>query len=129
MFPHGRSLTKKLAGKPFAIIGVNSDLDPSIPQQLFNNGEVTWRSFYEGPDRPISETWKAFTLPTIFLVDAKGTIRFINPQTVDGRIHLPNLDDAIETLLAEMGHTVDLGDHDESEEAVDGAESEGDAAD
>ena len=50
MFPHERSLVKKLANEPFALIGVNSDRDK---QDLLAKNEaegITWRSFWCGED-------------------------------------------------------------------------------
>ena len=96
MYPHERSLVKHLAGKPFALIGVNSDQDVSIPQQLAKDGTVTWRSFQnDGPDVAISDTWQVRGWPTVYLIDAEGVIRYKNPRGKE-------LDNAIEELLAEI---------------------------
>ena len=72
---------KNLAGKKFALIGVNSDGDPAIPQGLAKDGVVNWRSFWYGPTGPrgpISAAYKVRGWPTIILVDAKGVVRSIN---------------------------------------------------
>ena len=50
MYPHERSLVKNLSGKKFALIGINSDDDPAVPQGLAKDGVVNWRSFWNGPD-------------------------------------------------------------------------------
>lgn len=109
MYPHERSLVKNLAGKPFAIIGVNSDRDIEIPQKLIEEGTVTWRSFQnEGPEVPISETWGVRGWPTIYVLDAEGKIRYKNVRG-DG------LDKAVKTLMEEMGEEWPEFDHEEEE--------------
>ena len=57
MYPHERSLVKSLAGKPFVILGVNSDTDRDAIKETVKKEEITWRSFWNGgsTDGPISE--------------------------------------------------------------------------
>ena len=45
MYPHERSLVKRLEGKPFALIGVNSDADREELKQVLQQERITWRSF------------------------------------------------------------------------------------
>ena len=97
MYPHERSLVKNLSGKPFAIIGVNSDDTIETPQKLVSEGTVTWRSFQnEGPEIPISESWGVTGWPTIYVLDGGGRIRYKN-------VRGPALDAALQSLLEEMG--------------------------
>lgn len=89
---------KNLAGKSFALLGVNSDKQISIPQKLTRDGTVTWRSFQNGPENnAISDAFNVRGWPTIILIDAKGVLRSINP----GRGK--DLDKAIAELLEEIG--------------------------
>jgi hypothetical protein len=81
MIPHDRSLVNKLSGKPFALIGVNSDKDRGKdPEELkkdLKDNEVTWRSFQnkrEGKE-DIANEWKVQGWPTLYLVDHKGVIK------------------------------------------------------
>ena len=111
MYPHERSLVRQLAGKPFSIIGVNSDKDLDGIRETVAGKEITWRSFWNGPDGtkgPISTEWCVASWPTIYVIDKDGVIRFKN---VRGRL----LDEAIETLLGEMGEKVKLVHPDEDE--------------
>lgn len=102
MYPHERSLVKQLADKPFAIIGVNSDSDLEEIREIVKEKNLTWRSFQnEQKDGAISDLWGIPGWPTIFLLDAKGTIRY---RDVRGSA----MDDAIEELLGEMGHEVKI---------------------
>ncbi len=107
MYPHERSLVNKLAGKPFALIGVNSDKDREAIKEIVKEKKITWRSFWNGPEGtsgPISTRWNVSGWPTIYVMDAEGVIRYNN---VRGR----KLDEAITELMAEIGHEVDLSNH------------------
>ena len=80
MWPHERSLVKQLAGKPFAVIGVNlSEPNPAALKKLVEKENLTWRSFSdprtnEGWGR-IAKKWNLAGTPTIYLIDDKGVIR------------------------------------------------------
>lgn len=113
MFPHERSLVKQLADKPFALIGVNSDADLEKIQETVKEKNITWRSFWNGPDGtrgPISTKWGVTGWPTIYVLDAEGVIRYKNVRGA-------KMDEAITTLLAEMGHEVEITHEDEEEDA------------
>jgi len=117
MFPHERSLVKQLADKPFALIGVNSDEDLEELRVAIKKKNVTWRSFWggeNGTSGPIAIKWGVSSWPAIYVIDAKGVIRFKNVRGDD-------LDDAITKLLAEAGHEVVIS-HDEVEPAEENPE-------
>lgn len=98
MYPHERSLVKRLADEPFALLGVNSDQDLEQLQLRLEKESITWRSFWNGPEGtngPISTAWGVRSWPTIYVLDAKGVIRF---KDVRGGA----LDRAVDTLLAEL---------------------------
>jgi hypothetical protein len=97
MYPHERSLVKKLADKPFALIGVNSDKDLKALKETLEKEEITWRSFWngeKGTGGPISEAWNVHGWPTIYVIDHKGVIRFKN-------LRGDPLEKAIEKLVEE----------------------------
>ena len=78
MYPHERSLVKKMADKPFALIGVNSDNDPKALKPVLDKEEITWRSFWngeKGTGGPISAEWSVQGWPTLVIIDHKGVIR------------------------------------------------------
>jgi hypothetical protein len=78
MYPHERSLVKRLADKPFTIIGVNSDPDREKLKDVLKKEEITWRSFWngkQGTSGPISTEWNVHGWPTLYIIDADGTIR------------------------------------------------------
>jgi hypothetical protein len=81
MIPHERSLVNKLSGKPFVLIGVNSDgdrgSDPNKLQQDLKDNQVTWRSFQNQrkDSKPIATDWNVHGWPTLYLIDHKGVIK------------------------------------------------------
>ena len=98
MYPHERSLVKRLANKPFALIGVNSDRDKAKLKPRLEEENITWRSFWNGPQGtsgPISKAWNVRSWPTIYVLDHKGVIRYKN-------VRGEKMDEAVDTLLAEM---------------------------
>ena len=81
MFPHERSLVKRMEGKPFALIGVNSDRDKSFVKKENEKQQITWRSFWcgeEGTSGPIPSQWNVRGWPTLYYIDHKGVIRAKN---------------------------------------------------
>jgi hypothetical protein len=99
MYPHERSLVKRLADKPFALVGVNSDTDPDKLKTVLKDENITWRSFTNGPDGtggPISTAWEVRGWPTLYLIDHKGVVR----QKYVGSPGDQVLDDAIDRLIA-----------------------------
>ena len=95
MIPHERSLVKRLEGKPFALVGMNSDQDRSETRRRCKAEGMTWPSWFDGSDRSIAKQYGVRSWPTIYVLDAKGVIRYKN---VRGEA----MDKAVDTLLAEM---------------------------
>jgi hypothetical protein len=99
MFPHERSLVKRLEGKPFALIGVNSDKDRDECKMKNEKAEITWRSFWNGGSTrgPISTAWNVRAWPTLYLIDHKGVIRAKSVGSPSEKA----MDEAIDKLVAE----------------------------
>jgi hypothetical protein len=97
MYPHERSLVKRLNDKPFALLGVNSDRDREKIRQTVKEKGLTWRSFWNGggTSGPISSKWNVRGWPTIYVLDEHGVIRFKN---VRGEA----MDEAVDSLLASI---------------------------
>lgn len=76
MFPHGRSLVKKLSGKPFAMIGVNSD-PVDVARKAVRDNQLNWRSFQDAAGTTkISDDWLVRGWPTLVVLDAEHRIHF-----------------------------------------------------
>ena len=100
MYPYERSLVKKMEGKPFALIGVNSDSDRQRLKPVLERERITWRSFWNGPggtNGSISNRWRVDGWPTLYLIDPNGIIRYKDIHNT------AQIDQAISALLAEMG--------------------------
>jgi hypothetical protein len=97
MYPHERSLVKRLEGQPFALIGVNSDSDRAQLRKVMEEEQITWRSFWDGGSTggPIARAWNVQGWPSIYVLDAQGVIRYEDVRGED-------LDRAVDTLLKEL---------------------------
>jgi cytochrome oxidase Cu insertion factor (SCO1/SenC/PrrC family) len=95
MVPHERSLVQRLQGKPFALVGVNRDSSREDLKRCEEKNQITWRSFFDGREGPISKQYNIKEMPAIYVLDAKGVIRF---RGVRGEA----MDQAVDLLLKEM---------------------------
>jgi tRNA(Ile2) C34 agmatinyltransferase TiaS len=77
MYPHERSLVKRLEGKPFALVGVNSDRDRAALKKAMEKENITWRSFWDGGGTrgSVATRWAVRGWPTLYLIDHQGVIR------------------------------------------------------
>ena len=78
MFSHERSLVKRMAGKPFTMIGVNGDQAGDELKEKNKEAQITWRSFQNARSegqKAIADEWNVQGWPTLYLIDHKGTIR------------------------------------------------------
>ncbi len=98
MYPHERSLVKDLEGKPFVLLGVNSDPRNHL-RDVIKKEKMTWRSWWDGGSTSgtIATAWGVEGWPTLVLVDGKGMIR-------ERYLGFPGekLDSAIKDLLREL---------------------------
>ena len=94
MVPHERSLVKRLESKPFALIGVNLDSKRAEQKKSEEDNKITWRSFFDTRDGPIAKEWNIRFLPTIYVLDHKGVIRFKGVRDAE-------MDKAVDELLKE----------------------------
>jgi hypothetical protein len=98
MYEHERSLVKRLADKQFALLGVNSDKDKDELKTAMEKEHITWRSWWNGPEGTggaLSKKWNVQGWPTIYVLDAKGVIRYKN-------VRGEKMDEAVDKLLKEM---------------------------
>jgi len=104
MYPHEREITRKLADKPFVLIGVNSDRNLETARAAVADENLSWRHFWVGPkgtNGPIANQWNVEGWPSVYLIDAD---RIIRHKEVRG----DEIDRGLEELMAEMGHELSL---------------------
>jgi|SRR5881227_2832935 len=99
MYPHERSLVKKMEGKPFVLLGVNSDQNRDALKETLKKENITWRSWWNGgsTDGPISSKWNVNGWPTMYVIDAKGVIRHKWLGSPGEKV----LDEALDALVKE----------------------------
>jgi thiol-disulfide isomerase/thioredoxin len=81
LLPHECELSVHYKGRPFAIVGVNSDPDRGELKPILEKHRIAWRSFWcgeKGPFANIPATWNVQAWPTVFLIDANGVIQAKN---------------------------------------------------
>jgi peroxiredoxin len=94
MFPHERSLVKRMQDRPFALIGVNADRNREDAQKrIEEKKEINWRSFFDDGGK-IARSWRVQGYPTIYVLDHNGVIRYREVRDRD-------MDQAVEALLKE----------------------------
>ena len=70
---------KRLESKPFAMLGINSDFNGDLEKihAMLAEQKITWRQAIDGTTSgPLATKWNVRGWPTIYLLDAKGVIRF-----------------------------------------------------
>lgn len=104
--PHEKALTERLADKPFAIVGVNADIDEAAAARAVARHKMTWRSFKNAPPAgpTIAAQWQVTSWPTFYLIDHQGVIRKRWNQTPPATAELDAaVDELIEQALKERG--------------------------
>jgi serine/threonine protein kinase/thiol-disulfide isomerase/thioredoxin len=100
MIPQERALVTRMRGRPFALIGVNSDRDPAKLRADLAAHQVNWRSFKNvrsDGGESISKAWAVTGWPTLYLIDHNGVIR----ERWIGAPHPQVLETKIEELVRE----------------------------
>jgi len=98
MIPHEREMVKRLASKPFKLIGVSADTDKSKLTKFLESNPMPWIHWWdEGKENPLFETLKIEVFPTLYLIDAKGVIR----KKMFGYQEPEVLDKAVDDLIKE----------------------------
>jgi peroxiredoxin len=76
--PRERELAETMKGRPFALLGVDSDEDPMVARAAAEKTGMTWPSWYDGRRqdyRTIALLYQIHAYPSTFTLDAKGIIR------------------------------------------------------
>ncbi len=84
----------KMAGRPFTLLGINSDQDRSVLKKKFEKEKITWPNILEGKEHAVSREWNVHVYPTIYLIDADGVIR---QRDING----PGFEGDVEKMVAE----------------------------
>lgn len=93
MVPHERELVEKFKGRPFTILGINTDESPDILRKTLKEERMTWPTIFDGMPGSICGTWHIQAFPTSYILDPEGIIRHKN-------LPVEMMGSAIEPLLA-----------------------------
>ena len=87
-----------MEGKPFVLLGVNSDGDKEKLHKRMKVEKITWRFWWDGggTNGPIANQFNVHLWPTVYAVDHRGIIRH-KWRGIPGE---ERFDLAIETLVA-----------------------------
>jgi thiol-disulfide isomerase/thioredoxin len=94
MIPHERKMVEKLEGKPFALISVSADEKLDTLTDFLKKEPMPWTHWHNGATGGLLETFNVSFFPTIYVIDAKGVIRY---KGIRGE----ELEKAVETLVKE----------------------------
>lgn len=95
MIPHEREMVKRLDGKPFVLLSVSCDDKKETLTEFLKKEEMPWQHWWVGRGGEFSKTMNIRFYPTIYVLDAKGTIRHKN-------IRGEKLEEAVVKLIEEM---------------------------
>jgi peroxiredoxin len=90
---HLRKLIDQYAGRPFAVVGVNTDKDRKEAKAFVEENKFTWPTFWNGStvSAGIAKDWNVSAIPTVYVIDHAGVIR--------SKARGPELDPLIEELV------------------------------
>lgn len=77
LLPFNRALVKEMEGRPFELLGVNSDTDRIYARKVELTQKISWRSFWNGGSRfgEISTKWAVEKWPVLYVIDANGIVQ------------------------------------------------------
>ena len=99
MVPIEKALVDRMAGRPFAMVGVNGDKTAEEGRSVAARNKINWRSVWDGGSQGTTATrWGVQGWPTSYLVDAGGVIR-------DSNLRGDDLDKAVERRGGNRGRS------------------------
>lgn len=94
MIPHEREMVGRLKGKPFALVSVSCDEEKKTLTEFLDKEQMPWTHWWDGRDGGVSRALNLHFYPTVYVIDARGTIRYKN-------IRGEKLEAAVNKLLKE----------------------------
>jgi peroxiredoxin len=87
-YPYHRLLLELYKDRPFALLGVSSDPDPETAKKTKAERGLSYRMWWDGDatkktEGPIASAWGIGGWPTVYVIDRRGTIRFVNLRQED----------------------------------------------
>jgi|GEM_PF-1345594 len=109
--PREKALVERMKGRPFVMLGVNTDTDSRAARKVMEAQGVTWPNWHDRTpgfeesavlttDGPIAKLYHVRGYPTVYVIDAEGKIR--SKKAIGNA-----LDQLVEKLVAEKEATGD----------------------
>jgi hypothetical protein len=95
MIPHEREMVERLKDKPFVLVSISGDEKKETLKEFLARENMPWTHWWNGNEGGILEDWNVRYFPTIYILDAKGIIRY---KDLRGE----TMEEAVKTLLKEM---------------------------
>ena len=94
MIPHEREMVERLRDKPFALVSISVDEKKETLTEFLAKEQMPWTHWWNGAEVGIITAWDVRYYPTIYVLDAKGVIRYKDLRDDE-------LEKAVNVLLAE----------------------------
>lgn len=99
MLPHEKEMVARKKNQPFALLGISSDADRESAVERMKKEGITWRQAMDGSTSgPLATKWNVRGWPTIYILDHKGVIRYMDLRGEE-------LEKAVDELLKEVPAT------------------------
>jgi hypothetical protein len=96
MIPHERKLVERPRDKAFKLISVSVDDTRDVLTKFLAKEKMPWVHMWNGAKGGLVDHYQIESYPTIYILDAKGIIRFKH-------VRYEEMDQAVDTLLNKMG--------------------------
>jgi thiol-disulfide isomerase/thioredoxin len=100
MIPHEREMVGRLKDKPFVLVSISADEEKETLTKFLAKEKMPWTHWWNGPEGGIIEDWDVSYYPTIYVIDAKGVIRY---KDLRGE----KLEEAVNKLIQELKNNAD----------------------
>lgn len=94
MIPHEKAMFKRFEGRPFQLLAISADRSREKLIEYVKKEELPWPNIYDGDTGMLNRQWNIEYLPSIFLIDANGVIRYVDVRGAE-------LERAVEKLVRE----------------------------
>src|SRR5206468_12507378 len=91
--------------------GVDKDNNREAAKKIMTEKKMSWPSFWDGPNAPITARWNVRAWPTLYLIDGAGIIRYkgdilrshsIRKNAMGENEPYDLIDGCIDTLMKEL---------------------------
>ncbi len=76
MIPHEREMVERLKDKPFALVSISADDKNETLKEFLSQEKMPWTHWWNGSEGGVIDDWDVQAFPTIYVIDAKGVIRY-----------------------------------------------------